>query len=173
MTTFTDTRVTRIDDRDYLPLVLANAEIAKSRIWVCLFLLDIRPTADIRGQVMDLAMTLIERAQAGVDVRVLLTGQVRTPALGVANVASGIFLKSNGVPHRRVFDVDGQRIGTHAKFVICDNFAFVGSQNWTDDGFNENTEDGVIMSGSSVELLCSQFARLWTKGRGLPKNETN
>ncbi len=157
-----------INDRDYFPLLSASLENARSKIWVCLFLFDIRPERDIHGQALDLAMTLIERRQAGVDVRVLLTGQVKTPVLGVANVATGIFLESHGVPHRRVFDVDGQRKGTHAKFVICDDHAMLGSQNWTDDGFNENLEDGVILHGSPVTQLGFEFSTLWDNGLGLP-----
>ncbi len=172
MSTFSDALVVHLADRDYYDFVLASIEKAYSRIFVSMFLFDIRPARDVRGQALDLAMALAEKKRTGVDVRVLLNGQVSTPELGAANVATGALLESYGVPHRRIFIVDDKRIGSHAKWVIIDQMAVVGSQNWTDDAFNENTEDAVAIEGESVGLLETEFITLWKKGRGLPQYET-
>lgn len=171
MINFSGAGARRVNDREYLDLVLACIEGARRRICVCVFLIDISPERDLRGQVMGLALSLAQRRSLGVDVRVLMTGQVETPQLGVANVATGIFLASYGVPNRRLFEVDAQRIGCHAKFALFDDLAIIGSQNWTDDAFHDNTEDAVLLRGPVTDHLEAEFSRLWRLGKGLPRNE--
>jgi len=171
MTPFSDTQAVRIAEREYHDLLMACIGAARRRIHACVFLFDVRPVRDPRGQVLDLAMALAERRRLGVDVRVLLTGQVGTVVLGVANLATGILLESHGVPHRRVFGSDGGRSGSHAKFALIDDLAIVGSQNWTDDAFNDNVEDAVLLRGGALRPLESEFARLWPLGKGMPAHE--
>lgn len=175
MNRFAGAAAARIAERDYYDLLMACVTHARRRIHASIFLFDARPVRDPRGHVLDLVMALAERRRLGVDVRVLVTGQVETPALGVANVATGILLESYGIAHRRLFSldaaIDGARIGSHAKFALIDDLAIVGSQNWTDDAFNDNIEDAVLLRGSALEPLASEFFRLWPLGRGLPENE--
>lgn len=172
MSRFANAGAVRIDERDYHDLLMACVTDARRRIHACIFLFDARPVRDPRGQVLDLVMALAERRRLGVEVRVLLTGQVGTVALGVANVATGILLESHGVPHRRIFSPGGGRTGTHAKFALIDDLAIVGSQNWTDDAFNDNVEDAVLLRGDALDPLDREFMRLWPLGKGLPAHET-
>jgi phosphatidylserine/phosphatidylglycerophosphate/cardiolipin synthase-like enzyme len=170
MTRFADAGAVRIAERDYHDLLMACVATARRRIYASVFLFDARPVRDVRGHALDLAMALAERRRLGADVRVLLTGQVSTVALGVANVATGILLESHGVPHRRVFAAgDGRRTGSHAKFALIDDVAILGSQNWTDDAFNDNFEDAVLLRGSALDPLETEFLRLWPLGKGLPE----
>ncbi len=171
MTRFAGAAAARIAERDYYELLMACVTTARRRIHATVFLFDARPVRDPRGQVLDLAIALAERRRLGVDVRILLTGQVETPALGVANVATGILLESYGVPHRRLFDIDASRSGSHAKFALIDDLGIVGSQNWTDDAFNDNIEDAVLLRGAALDPLEAELTRLWPLGRGLPAYE--
>lgn len=171
MIEFAQTEAARIEERECFDLLMACVQAARQRIYAALFLFDVRPVRDVRGNVLELVMGLAQRRSVGVDVRVLLTGAVSTPELGVANVATGILLASHGVPHRRTFRTDPQRSGTHAKFAILDDLALVGSQNWSDDAFNLNTEAGVIVRGDAVDALEAEFGRLWRMGKGLPAYE--
>lgn len=172
MTRFAGATATRIAERDYYDLLMACVTSARRRLHASIFLFDARPVRDPRGYVLDLVTALAERRRLGVDVRVLLTGQVETLALGVANVATGILLESYGVPHRRLFKVDATRTGSHAKFALIDEVAIIGSQNWTDDAFNDNIEDAVLLRGAALDPLEAEFARLWPLGRGLPVYES-
>lgn len=172
MTKFFGAEAARIADRDYYALLMACVVSARRRIHASIFLFDVRAVSDLRGQALDLAMALAERHRLGVDVRILTTGQVGTVALGVANVATGILLESHRVPHRRLFGTDGSRSGSHAKFVLIDDLAIVGSQNWTGDSFNDNVEDAVLLRGSALSPLDREFTRLWSLGKGLPAHET-
>jgi hypothetical protein len=170
MMAFTQTRAARLGDRDYFDFALASVEAATRHIWASIFIYDLRPNRDLEGQVLALTNALIERRRLGVDVRVLTTGHVATPDISVANLASGLFLEAAGVPHRRVFDTDERRRGSHAKFLICDAAAIVGSQNWTDDAFRLNIEDAILLIGNAVDLLAGEFLSLWARGKGVPEN---
>jgi phosphatidylserine/phosphatidylglycerophosphate/cardiolipin synthase-like enzyme len=61
------------------------------------------------------------------------------------------------------------RLGTHAKVLVADGRAVVGSHNWTDDAFFANAEDSVLLAGPVVDILASEHADLWQRGRGLPR----
>lgn len=172
MTTFVGAGAVRIAEREYYDLLMSCVQAAGRRIHASIFLFDARPVRDPRGHVLDLVMALAERRRLGVDVRVLLTGQVETAALGVANVATGALLESHRVPHRRMFGSAGGRSGSHAKFALIDDLAIIGSQNWTDDAFNDNLEDAVLLRGSALAPLEAEFARLWSLGKGMPAHET-
>ena len=168
MNLFSDAGVARLHDRDYFDVVLAAAESSTRRIYASIFLFDLRPSQDVRGSVLELATVLAERRALGVDVRVILNGHARTPELGVANVATGVFLHAHQVPYRFAHRVHDNRAGSHAKFAVLDDLAVVGSQNWTDDGFHDNIEDAVLLSGGAADRLEDGFLRVWALGRGLP-----
>lgn len=170
MTAFTESRAARVDERDYYDLMLSSVEDARRRVLASLFLFDIRPGRDVEGWVLELMTALVARQRVGVDVRVLISGHVRTPELAVANLASGLYLRAAGVPHRRIAEVDDTRRGSHGKLVVVDDLAVVGSQNWTDDGFRTNLEDAVLLTGGAVEVLAAGFESLWSRGKGLPQH---
>jgi phosphatidylserine/phosphatidylglycerophosphate/cardiolipin synthase-like enzyme len=166
---FANSSAARIAERDYFDLVLAHIESARRRIWASLFIFDVRPSRDLEGRALEIAAALISRKRLGVDVRILTTGDVASPDIAVANLATGLYLYNAGVPVRRLFRIDDRRQGSHAKFAICDDVAFLGSQNWTDDAFRLNIEDGVLAKGEAAELVADQFMQLWALGRGMPR----
>jgi phosphatidylserine/phosphatidylglycerophosphate/cardiolipin synthase-like enzyme len=159
---------TGLTDRAYGDLVRAAAERARRRIWASIFLYDLRPSRDLAGLVMALTDTLIQRHAAGVDVRVLVSGEVSTPDIAVANRATAMFLDRHGVPSRHVFGAAGSvRRGSHAKVVLMDDIAVLGSQNWTDDAFRLNVEDAVVLTGDAVRILGGAFQTTWQRARRL------
>lgn len=163
------TKAVRLPDRDYFDVVLAGIETARRRVWVSQFLYDLRPARDLAGQVMALTQALIARRRVGVDVRVLTAGQVFTADIAIANLASGGLLTRYGVPTRRIFGTPA-RPGSHAKFVITDDSAVIGSQNWTDDALRLNHEDALLLAGGAADLLAAEFLSLWANARGMPRH---
>ncbi|MEL7107754.1 MAG: phospholipase D family protein [Pseudomonadota bacterium] len=155
-----------VSDRDYAPLVRAAAERAHTRIWVSMFICDIRPTRDVEGIVLDLINALKERAMRGVDVRVVLTGDASAADIAAANLATSLYLQQAGVPVRRAMRLHDGRLGSHAKMIVIDQMAFVGSQNWTQGGFQAHTEDAIWVEGAGVERIASEFLHLWGQGIG-------
>lgn len=168
MIPFTQTEIAPLTDRTYFDFILGSIEKATQQIWVSIFIYDIRPSRDVAGMVLELTTALIDKKLNGVDVRVLLAGYLSTADIAAANLASGLYLNGFGVPHRRSIR-DSAQVGSHAKYVICDDMAVVGSQNWTDDGFRLNIEDAVALKGDAVYYLESEFLRQWELGKGLPK----
>lgn len=157
-----------VSDREYYPLLRAAAERAHHRIWVAMFICDVRPTRDVHGLVLDLILTLKDRATLGADVRVLLTGDASAADIAAANLATYLYLEQAGVPVRRAMRLQDDRLGSHAKMVIIDRTAFVGSQNWTSGGFQAHTEDAIMVEGPGVERLAAEFLYLWGQGKGGP-----
>ncbi len=170
MIPFDNTKLARVDDREYYEFMLSILERAKSRVWASIFIYDIRPGRDLEGLVMSLTTALINCRGRGVDVKVLLAGFLRTGDIAVANLASGLYLSQFRVPNRRAMIQNDGRNGSHAKYVICDDLAVVGSQNWTDDGFRLNIEDAVVLEGRAVHAMEMEFLRQWDLGKGLPNN---
>lgn len=168
---FADARAARLSDGEYSDVVLACVEAARRRVWTTVFIFDIRPSRDVEGRALELATALIDRHQQGVDVRVLMAGDVTTPDIAVANLATGLLLDERGVRQRRLFGSgDIARRGSHAKFAVIDDLAVAGSHNWADDAFRLNIEDSVLLSGEPVEQLAGEFLRLWSYGRALPSD---
>lgn len=172
MSTFGNSAAARLDDREYFDFVLASIESARRRIWASLFIYDIRPSRDLEGLVLELTTSLIQRHALGVDVRVMTSGGVTTPDIAVSNLASGLYLQNAGVPHRRIFASGGARMGSHAKYLIVDNVALLGSQNWTDDGFRLNLEDAAVLRGQACDQIAHEFLGSWNRGKGMPQHAT-
>ncbi|MEL6858472.1 MAG: phospholipase D-like domain-containing protein [Pseudomonadota bacterium] len=158
-----------LSDREYYPIVLAAAERAQMRIWASVFICDIRPSRDVSGRVLDLVATLSRRAALGVDVRFMVTGDASAADIAAANLATGLYLHHSGVPLRRTFRDEQGRLGSHAKMVVIDNTAFIGSQNWTDGGFGAHIEDAICVEGKGVERVAAEFLYLWSNGKGVPR----
>lgn len=102
---------------------------------------------------------LIQRARAGVDVRLLLPGPF-SDHVWVSNAARGFYsrLLRNGV---RIFEY--QPVFTHAKIGLCDNWCTIGSSNldrwnqrWNLDA-NQEIEDHFFSSRIST-LFRDDFA---------------
>lgn len=168
MIPFTHATGRPLPDRNYYDFVLGCVEAARSKIWVSVFIFDIRPHRDVEGQTLKLLTTLATKRKTGVDVRVLLPGIVRTPEIDIANLSTGILATEQGVKVRRLF-TDGARVSTHSKFLVCDDIAVLGSQNWTDDAFRLNIEESVVLKGEPVDMLAHEFLRLWSIAKGMPK----
>jgi len=166
---FADGATARVEDRSYYDFTLAGVERARWRVWASVFICDIRPQRDIEGLVLDLLAAIIERKRWGVDVRIMVTGDAGAADIMTANLASALYLDRAGVPVRRTLGYADGRLGSHAKFVLLDDVAVVGSQNWTDDGFRLNIEDAILVRGAPAMRLGAEFVDLWSRGKGVPR----
>lgn len=167
MTAFTLGSIGPLTDREYFGFLLASLEAASRRIWASIFLYDLRPSRDLNGDVMELTTAMVQRRVAGVDVRLLVSGEVSTPDIAVANRATALFLDRYGVLTRHAFSTTPGRSGSHAKYAVIDDMAILGSQNWTDDAFRLNTEDAVVVTGQPVDALAALFQNTWYQARAV------
>ncbi len=160
MTIFEAGAAVQVAQRDYFDLTLATIEMAKRRLWACIFLFDLRPQRDFEGEVLDIALAIAARHRAGIDTRVILQSYTSSAELDTANLSAAIYLKGSGVPARRLATI-GDRRGSHAKFLVADDMCVIGSQNWTHDAFRLNIEDAIMLRGAPVNILAAEFERLW------------
>jgi len=161
-------RIAKVEARAYFDFVLHQLEEAQSKIWLSLFIMDMRPSVDVEGKVLRLLSELIKKHNSGLDVKVLLNGYFRSPSIDVANIASGLYLREFNVPNRRVFS-QNERLGSHSKFLICDNLLLLGSPNWSQGAFTDHIEDSVITTGHAVVETESIFLNFWNNARSLTK----
>jgi len=97
---------------------------------VAVFIIDPRPEEDAAGTVRLVLDALVRARWRGVDVRVLVGGSSRTPAIELAGRVARRYLQSQGVPCRQFVGRRGET-SLHSKYVVADDAVVVGSHNWT------------------------------------------
>lgn len=97
--------------------------------------------------------TVIEAKNRGVAVRVMLAD----PADFDSNYATIEVLQNQAVTVKTVSD-----FSLHAKLILADDAAFIGSQNYSATSISDNREVGVVVTGSSIiDALDAQFSADW------------
>jgi phosphatidylserine/phosphatidylglycerophosphate/cardiolipin synthase-like enzyme len=100
------------------------------------------------------------RAQAGVVVRVLLAD----PAWISSNPNTAADLAAAGVAVRYL-----KAWELHAKLIVADNAAFIGSENLSWTALNKNREIGVLVTEAApAASIASQFSQDWAAGVTAP-----
>lgn len=96
------------------------------------------------------------RAKAGVTVRVLLAD----PSWIKDNTATAATLAKDSIPAKFLKTVE-----LHAKLIVADDIAFVGSENMSLNSLKSNREIGLFVSESDlVAKVKSQFEKDWSAG---------
>ncbi|MEO8841796.1 MAG: phospholipase D-like domain-containing protein [Kofleriaceae bacterium] len=90
----------------------------------------------------------------GVTVRVILSDPSGTPG----NTGMATFLGGKGIPVKYAID----QFYLHAKLIIADGVAFVGSENMSPTSFTQNREVGALaLEPDQVALIQAQFDSDW------------
>jgi len=132
--------VSPINARERLAALYAGAE---ERLDVALMSITDRPLLD----------SLEARAAAGVPVRVLLA----VPSFVSANQKTADELAGRGIPVKFMEHL-------HAKLVLADDVAFVGSENMSTTSLDRNREVGLFVAGDAAAAASAQFEADWTAG---------
>ncbi|HNW92877.1 MAG TPA: phospholipase D-like domain-containing protein [bacterium] len=105
---------------------------------------------------------LADAAQRGVTVRVLLEqGEGGGEMTEQLNRETAAFLAAHGVTVR----FDPREVISHAKLVLVDDRATVGSMNWGFGGFRQYHEmNSIVSDPAPVTALRAYFAGLWAAG---------
>jgi cardiolipin synthase len=92
---------------------------------------------------LDLIVAVKQAAMRGVAVRALLND----PAWGFSDASTGLDFKNAQIPVRR----SGTKLFIHAKLVMVDGkYAFVGSENFSQNSLDNNREVGVVVAASET-----------------------
>jgi phosphatidylserine/phosphatidylglycerophosphate/cardiolipin synthase-like enzyme len=161
-----------VADRDLLPFLVGLAGTAHRRIWAAVFIIDPRPEEDPDGTVRLVLDALVRARWRGVDVRVLVGGSARTPAIELAGRVARSYLLSRGVACRQFSGRRGET-SLHSKYVVADDMVIVGSHNWTRRALL--LDDELSLAAVSPPLagaLGHEFEEDWARAEA-PKDEAS
>lgn len=148
-------------DGGHVALALPAFEAAATRIDIILYGINFDP-ADMDNAPYPLVHALADAATRGVMVRVLLENSDFNTGLNELNERTADFLKANGVSIR----FDAPDVVTHAKLLLVDDRALVGTNNWGYGGLVRDHEAGVMTSHiAAVQSLSTYFDAQWSAGR--------
>lgn len=90
----------------------------------------------------------------GVTVRVILSDPSDTPN----NTGMAMFLGGKGIPVEYAID----QFYLHAKLIVADGIAFVGSENMSPTSFSQNREVGaLVLEPDQISIIQTQFDADW------------
>ncbi len=156
-------RVVPLAGGDLLPYLVSSVGGAHRRVLAAVFIIDPRPEEDPDGTVTLLLNALARAAWRGLDTRVLVGGSARTPAIELAGRVTRRYLESAGVPCRQFVGRRGET-SLHAKYLIADDTAVVGSHNWTRRALiTDNELSLAVTSPALASSLALEFERDWRR----------
>lgn len=152
-----DADATLYTDGGFATLAVPMIDAAKTRIWVITYGMNLDPKYK-NGEVWKAVDRLIAAKDRGVDVRIILeiadyqtdTNQVNQEAIAA--------LKAAGINAR----LDPPSTITHAKVLIADGVAIVGTNNWGYGGFALYHEVGIRTENAAVVSGLDAYAQgIW------------
>ncbi len=150
--------VKTIVNRQYFPEVMGLFNAATQRIRVVMYGINYSPKY-AGSQVNRLVEALAAARARGVDVAVAIDLSDYNGLLNKVNAPAKRFLADAGVA---VFD-DPAPTTTHAKLIVADGCAVVGSVNWGKDALENRNETCVaIRDPAVVEAFAAYFGRVAT-----------
>ena len=148
--------VKTIVNRQYFPEVMDLFQSATQRIRVVMYGINYSPKY-AGSQVNRLVEALAAARARGVDVAVAIDLSDYNALLNKVNAPAKKFLADAGVA---VFD-DPLKTTTHAKLIVADGCAVIGSVNWGKDALENRNETGVaIRDPAVVEAFAAYFERV-------------
>lgn len=110
-----------------------------------------------------LILALAAAARKGTDVRVVLEKSGHDEELNASNEETAALLRAAGVKVR----FDAPETITHAKLMVADSVAVLGSTNWGMAGFAKNEECNIeTWDPKAVAAYWEYFETLWNAARG-------
>lgn len=151
-------------DGGYATLAAPAIDRATRRVDLIVYGLNLDPRFP-DGPVARLAEELYAARRRGVPVRVLLERSSWNDGLNTLNEAAAATLRASDVEVR----FDDPDTVTHAKLLLTDDVAFVGTNNWGYNGLIVDHEAGVMIEATSatqpaLTSLSAYFAARWAEG---------
>ena len=153
-----------VEGDDLAAVALDEAERARERLWVSMFLLGLSAVDDQRLSVRFVLDAVIRAHRRGVDVRVIVDDFSYGPARVRLNAPAVGYLADRTVPVRIWVGTRGR--ASHSKLMIGDDTVVCSSGNWTSGGFDRNAELALrVRSASLASDLAGRFELGWAESR--------
>lgn len=150
-----------LSNEEYFNHVSSLIRKASSRIWVMMFIVDIRLMRDPYLCVRHLCDELVYAKWRNVDVRLIVGTLGRTHDINFANLTSSLYLSKKGIPVR--FFESKYKSSLHSKYIVADyDRILLGSHNWTHGGFFGHIEDSISVHSKPLnQILSMEFEENW------------
>ncbi|MEO8291352.1 MAG: phospholipase D-like domain-containing protein [Gaiellaceae bacterium] len=147
---------------DLAAVAVDEAERARTRLWVSMFLVGLSAADDLRLSVRFVLDAVVRAHRRGVDVRVIIDDfRFGTARVSINSPAAG-YLADRGVPVRIWVGTPGR--ASHSKLMIGDETVVCGSGNWTPGGLDRNTELALrVRSQELASDLAGRFELGWAE----------
>lgn len=148
-------------NRQHFGEIFRLIQSARKKVWVLMYGMkyyDQYPDSKT-NRLID---SLIEARKRGLEVKVVLDKSDYNQTLNDINDQTKRHLEAGGVPVR----FDPEEITSHAKLVIADNRAIVGSANWGYSALEKRNESSLIISDQdTVNYFKDYFQSIWDEGK--------
>jgi len=146
-----------LHDEDYFNVVSPLLQAADKKVYLLVYGFHLNPRYP-DSEVHKLAGALVEARQRGLEVKVVLEASDYNETLNDINQGAADYLSNECVPVR----FDPLDVISHAKLLIIDDVAVVGSNNWGHGGFHLYHEvGGVTDNAEAVGELTEYFLGIW------------
>jgi len=143
--------------KDYLSRALGLINNSRRNIGVILYMAHFTPSY-YSSKPNRLLRALIEAKRNGTRVRVIFEKSDHDEKLNEMNRTAFDYLTENKIEVK----YDSLKTITHAKLLLCDNAAILGSTNWVISGLGTNKEaDVLVRDPQAVNKYWKYFEGLW------------
>ncbi|MGG5260329.1 phospholipase D family protein [Phycicoccus avicenniae] len=158
-------RAALVSDAAYPGVARALIDAARSRCLLSMFIVELTGEEDAGTE--DLVEALSAASWRGVHTRVVLGGSRENFPIAQAAVSARAILIAANVPARWL--TASPTTGSHAKFLITDDIALLGSHNWTPGAFSgTQMQDSVAIDSPALAgVLHEKFEDQWHRAGGL------
>jgi phosphatidylserine/phosphatidylglycerophosphate/cardiolipin synthase-like enzyme len=155
-------RVRLVSDGAYHSEVRALVAAAERSLLCSLFIVDPLPLSDSELIVDELLEDLAAARWRGVDVRLLLGGS--RDNFGIAQTADLARARALQLDIPCRWLTSHKVRGSHAKFVVADDYVLTGSHNWSAGAFGDQTQDSVlVLSPDFAAHVAALFQQQWSR----------
>ncbi len=152
--------VSTVINRQHFPALLKLLDSARKKIQILMYGMSYNANYpdSSPNRLID---ALIDARKRGVEVEVILDKSDYNQMLNEVNAATREHLEKGGVRVR----YDSEKITSHAKLIIVDDQAVVGSPNWGYKALDVRNECSLIVSDpKTVNSFRQYFHRIWQEG---------
>jgi phosphatidylserine/phosphatidylglycerophosphate/cardiolipin synthase-like enzyme len=137
-------------------------EAPHKKIGVIMYNMRSYPGGKKPNPAQQLLVSLVSAAAKGAEVRVVLEKSGHDEQINRSNAETAAFLKAGSVKVR----FDSPEVITHAKLVLADGVAVLGSTNWGMAGFAKNEEANIeLWESGAVAAYWKYFERQWNASK--------
>lgn len=148
-------------NKQYYDKVYETLKTAKHRIYIVLYGIYLDPKYKDNNYVLNLVNVLVDKRKQGVDVKVLLEKSSYDDNLNRINENTIDYLNEHGIASR----FDSPDTITHAKVIVVDNKAILGSSNWGYGPFFNYASCSLLLKDKAIaKHYAKYFLTIFNRG---------